>query len=1134
MGRRGRSVARAAACATAVSCAAVTARAQNAVSLASLSGYGNFHAGGVVAVISGDANGNASAALEWRPAGGAFRAAQPLARIDATRFAGSLFGLSPGSAYEARVTLADPDGVVGAPAGVTAVTTRADALAEPTLRTLYVAPTGNDANPGTDPMLPKRTIQGAADVAQAGDLVLIQPGVYRESVSVPRSGTAAQPLVFRGNGGGVVLDGADAAIAGGVAWTSAGGGAYVRTLGFATGHVVSEAGRLFRYDSLAALQALGAGAPGGFFFDGTRLYVKFADGGAPAAHTLHVARYEDGVVIDGRAFVRVENLEIRHYGAGDYGKGVYLRYASDSVVRGCRIHEVGAAGVWIKGGERQRVEDNAFWDTSIFGWPWDLTKGSSAENTAVLFSDDVGRGHVVRRNDVSGFFNGIGPCGSAPPPAGVTNETDVYDNTLARHADDAFEPEGYCANVRLWGNVLRDVHMAFAVAPAAPGPTWIVRNVAFRVGNTRTSQQDGYIASALKINSGYPTPIGPLLVYHNTFLTDAPATDAVALLDPGASTYVRARNNVFAGTRYALYKVNPVAWSGDGDDLHTTAPGRLVSWMGVRYDSLAAFQALGQEAQGLSAPPLLVDPEGGDFTPQAASELVDAGLPLAGINDDFAGAAPDVGAIERPALPGVSIADATLVEGDLGVTTAVAGVSLSAPSAQTVSVSYATADETATAASDYGAVDGTLVFAPGTTSRSVSVPVFGDRVLEGAETLRVELSEPSGAVITGAQALVTIGDDDAAGLSVADVVAVERPGAPATARFTVTLAPSVAGPVSVQYQTLPETATAGNDYVPAAGTLDFAPGVTARTLDVTIHPDAVVEGPETLVLQLHDAVGAPIAAGTGRATLLDPPRPGDFNPDGRSDIVFRHAVSGRNVVWLMDGTTRIGGLFTAPDTVPDLNWEIVGTNDFNADGRTDLLWRHRLSGRNVVWLMDGTVRTSGVFTTPDTLADANWRIVASGDFNADGQPDIVFRHAVSGRSVVWLMQGTVRVAGLYTTPDALVGAEWSVTGAGDFDADGRADLLWSNAATRKLLVWLMHGTARREARFTTPDAAPDAAWSVQGVADFSGDGRPDLLWRHASSGALLVWQMNGLTLGAAGSTTPSALPDVNWRIVGPR
>jgi len=627
------------------------ASAQDAVIVVSAAGYANFHAGGVLLTVSGDADADATAALEWRPTGGSFRPAQPLERIDEIHFAGSLFDLAPGTAYEARVTLADPDGVAGSPV-TAAFSTRPETLAEPTLRTLYVSPSGDDGNPGTSPGAPLQTVQRAADLAQAGDLVLIQPGVYRESVSVPRSGTPTQPIVFRGNGAGAILDGADAAIAAGVTWTPAAGGTWARVTGFATGHVVTEAGRLYRYTSLAALQGLAAGAPGGFYFDGTTLSLKFADASAPSSHTVHVARLENGFFVDGRTHVRIENLEIRHYGSGDYGKGVYLRYSSDCSVRSCRIHEVGSAGIWVKGGERHLIDSNEIWDTSIFAWPWEETKGSSAENNAITFSDDVGRGHVVRRNTVHGTFNGIAPCGSDAPPSGVTNETDVYENVLYKHTDDGFEPEGYCANLRLWGNRLQDVHMAFAVAPAAPGPLYLVRNVAWRVGNTRTSLQDGYSASALKINSGYAEPVGPLLVYHNTFLTDVPATDAIALLNPGSSTFIRARNNVIAGTRYALSKVNPVAWSGDGDDLYTTDASRLVYWMGTRYDTLGEFRAaLGQEPNGLSAPPQLTSPASGNFEPQPGSPLIDAGVALAGINDDYAGAGPDVGAFEWSGPP---------------------------------------------------------------------------------------------------------------------------------------------------------------------------------------------------------------------------------------------------------------------------------------------------------------------------------------------------------------------------------------------------------------------------------------------------------------------------------------------------
>jgi hypothetical protein len=625
--------------------AATPALAQGTVSLVATSTYGNLHAGGVVVVVSGDANSNASAALEWRRAAGSFAPAHPLVRIDATHFAGSLFWLSPGTGYEVRVTLSDPDGVVGPATATAALQTRPDTLPPPTLRTLYVAPDGDDGNPGTDPAAPLRTIQRAADLSQAGDLVSIQPGVYRESVSVTTSGTAGQPIVFRGSAG-AILDGADEAIAGGVSWTAEGGGVYSRVTGFETGHVVTEAGRLYRYGTLAGLQALGAGAPGGFSFDGSTLHVKFADNSSPAAHVMQVARLEEGFSLESVSNVRIEGLEIRHYGSGDYGKGVYLRYASDCVVRTSRIHEVGAAGVWIKGVDRHRVEDNEIWDTSIFNWPWDYTKGSSAENNAVVLTDDLGRGHVIRRNTIHGQFNGMGPCGSSVT-AGFTTETDIYDNLLYQHTDDALEPEGYCANVRIWGNTIRDVHMAFAVAPASPGPVFIVRNVAWRIGNTRTSQLDGYTASALKINSGYIEPVGPLLVYHNTLMTDAPGTEAVSLLTPGESTFIRLRNNVLAGTRYVLEKYNLVPWSGDWDDFYTSDPTRFVRWEGTRYDTLAAYRAgVGQELNGISAPPQLVDPAGGVFRPAPGSPLVDRGLALPGINDGYEGAAPDIGAVE--------------------------------------------------------------------------------------------------------------------------------------------------------------------------------------------------------------------------------------------------------------------------------------------------------------------------------------------------------------------------------------------------------------------------------------------------------------------------------------------------------
>ena len=447
-----------------------SAWAADEITLIDVQTYGNFHTGGIIATINGDDNRNAVAFLEWRKVGEtAFRPAHPLTRISDGYFVGSLFWLEPGKKYVVGINLSDPDGIAGLAAAEVLLDTRPDTLPEPSTRTLHVSPAGRDTNPGTVPTAPLRTIQRAADISGPGDLILIEPGIYRESVTVPTSGTAEQPIVYRGNGPGVILDGADATIAAGVAWQDNGAGLFSLNIDFGTGHVVTDAGRLFKYDGLPELLTLGADAPGGFYYDssGDWLYVKFSDGSHPQSHSMHVARHENGFYLPGRSHVRIENIEIRHFGSGSFGKGIYLRYSSDGVVRRCKIHEVQTAGVWIKGGERHLIEDNEIWDTSIFSWPWSYSKSSSAENNAITFTDDVGRGNVIRRNRIYGTFNGIGPCGSSGPPAGITNETDLYENILFRHTDDAFEPEGYCANVRIWHNYIQDVHMAFAVAPAA-------------------------------------------------------------------------------------------------------------------------------------------------------------------------------------------------------------------------------------------------------------------------------------------------------------------------------------------------------------------------------------------------------------------------------------------------------------------------------------------------------------------------------------------------------------------------------------------------------------------------------------------------------------------------------------------
>ena len=110
--------------------------------------------------------------------------------------------------------------------------------------------------------------------------------------------------------------------------------------------------------------------------------------------------------------------------------------------------------------------------------------------------------------------------------------------------------------------------------------------------------------------------------------------------------------------------------------------------------------------------------------------------------------------------PQISVNDVGVLEGNSGQTDMTFTVSLSNPSAQAVSVGYATADGTATAGSDYVAASGTVSFDPGQTSKSVVVEATGDTQVENNETFTLNLSGPTGATIADGSGLGSIQNDD--------------------------------------------------------------------------------------------------------------------------------------------------------------------------------------------------------------------------------------------------------------------------------------------------------------------------------------------------------------------------------------
>jgi VCBS repeat protein len=126
------------------------------------------------------------------------------------------------------------------------------------------------------------------------------------------------------------------------------------------------------------------------------------------------------------------------------------------------------------------------------------------------------------------------------------------------------------------------------------------------------------------------------------------------------------------------------------------------------------------------------------------------------------------------------------------------------------------------------------------------------------------------------------------------------------------------------------------------------------------------------------------------------------------------------------------------------------------------------------------------------------------------------------------------VSGTFTTPAALPDTAWRLVGVADLNSDHHPDLLWRHQLSGQIVVWLMGNASLVSGTFTTPAALADTDWQISAVGDYNADYRPDLVWRHATSGQNVVWLMDGVTLMSGTFTTPPALPDTGWRIVGPR
>jgi hypothetical protein len=200
---------------------------------------------------------------------------------------------------------------------------------------------------------------------------------------------------------------------------------------------------------------------------------------------------------------------------------------------------------------------------------------------------------------------------------------------------------------------------------------------------------------------------------------------------------------------------------------------------------------------------------------------------------------------------------------------------------------------------------------------------------------------------------------------------------------------------------------------------------------------------------------------------------GDFDGDGASDMLWR-SVNGDNVIWY---GAQPPGLWIGP---LDNSWDVGAIGDFDGDGTSDILWRS-VNGDNVIWY---GAQPPGLWIT---RFEPNWQVAGAGDFDGDGFSDILWRcmprapdtlcsnDVPAGRIAIW--HGADEAHSTYPGADALDPGYWQIQGVGDFDGNGQSDILWRNA-DGVTEIW------KNGEEDVLSSGEQDNTWEIQGIGSF--------------------------------------------------
>lgn len=251
---------------------------------------------------------------------------------------------------------------------------------------------------------------------------------------------------------------------------------------------------------------------------------------------------------------------------------------------------------------------------------------------------------------------------------------------------------------------------------------------------------------------------------------------------------------------------------------------------------------------------------------------------------------------------------------------------------------------------------------------------------------------------------------------------------------------------------------------------------------------------------------------------------GDFNGATADGVLWRN-VNGDLTTW--NSASNSPESFSANGGTTyhvGLDWRVAAVGDFNGDGRSDILWSN-VGGLVDIWNANSSASPTSFTFQPAIALTSDWRVAGVGDFSGSGTDGILWRNA-SGVLTTW--NSTAAAPESFSGNGGAtcnVGLDWQVAGVGDFNGDGRADILWRNNGSIDL--WYANSGSGPVAFTPQSPIALSSVWAIQNVGDYNGDGFADILLRNTASGDVVEWLSNG----AGGfSSTDIAVVGSDWTV----